>query len=110
MSDIPIYIKGADLPDLTVVWYDQTGALIDFSSGWTFSLKLGDPGSAATLTKSTGITGAATAPNVTVAWATTLDLNSLAATTYTADLTATRTSDSKQRVIRFRLTVKDAIT
>lgn len=110
MSESVVYIKGADLPDLAVTWKDSDGSVIDFSSGWTFSLKLGDPGSAATLTKTTGITGASTAPNVTVAWATTLDLNNLAATTYTADLTATRTSDSKQRVMRFRLTVKDAIT
>lgn len=36
------------------------GSLIDFSvGGWTFVVKFGDPGSAAILTKSSGIVGAA---------------------------------------------------
>lgn len=105
---MPSYIQGADLPDLTFEWRDRNGTLIDFSTGHTFVLKLGTPGAAATLTKSTGITGAATVPNVTVAWATSGELNTLTPGVYTLDLIATRTSDSKQRVLRNALTVHAA--
>lgn len=106
----PPYVQGADLPDLAFDWKDSAGALINFSSGWTFALRVGQPGAAATLTKSTGITGASTSPNITVAWATSGELNTLPAGTYIGDLIATRTSDSKQRILRFVLPVRDAIT
>lgn len=102
------YIQGADLPDATFEWRDRLGALIDFSTGYTFVVKLGTPGSAATVTKSSGITGAATAPNVTVAWSTSGELNTLTPGVYTLDLIATRTSDSKQRILRDSLTVHAA--
>lgn len=49
-------------------WYDRDNALIDFATGYTFEVKL-LLGTVVALTKTTGITGAATAPNVTVAWA-----------------------------------------
>lgn len=110
MTTAPPYIQGADLPDLTIEWTTNTGAIIDFSSGYTFELKIGSPGSAATLTKTTGITGAATLPNVTIAWATSGELNTLPPDSYIADLIATRTSDSKQRKRRFNITVYPAIT
>lgn len=104
------YTQGAELPDLTIEWKDTAGNLIDFSSGYTFVLKLGVPGAAATLSKSTGITGAATSPNVTVAWATSGELNTIATGFYHAHLNATRTSDQKLRVFKFGLTVDPAVT
>lgn len=107
---IPIYTVGDDLPDLTVEWLNTAGAVIDFSSGYTFSLKIGTPGTVATITKTTGITGAATSPNVTIAWATTGELNTLAKGVYDADLIATRTSDSKRRSRRFQIRLDQAIT
>lgn len=103
------YKQGAELPDLTFEWKDSTGALIDFSSGYTFSLKLGKPGQTATLTKTTGITGAATSPNITVAWSTSAELNTLAGGVYTLELVATRVSDSKQRYLTDSLTLQPAI-
>lgn len=103
------YIQGAELPDLLIAWRDSANNLIDFSSGYTFVLKLGTPGSAAALTKSTGITGAATSPNVTIVWAVAAELNTLAPGHYPAHLVATRTSDSKQRVFPFGVTVNPAI-
>lgn len=106
----PPYIEGADLPDLTLTWKDENDAVINFSTGWTFVLKVGQPGSAALFTKSTGIVGAATAPNVTIAWATTGELNTLSPGTYQAHLIATRTADSKNRYLPFVLPVKDPIT
>lgn len=104
------YTQGAELPDLTIEWRDSAGALINFASGWTFVLKVGTPGSAADLSKSTGITGASTAPNVTVAWATSGELNTLTPASYPAQLIATRTSDSKDRVLEFNLVVNKKIT
>lgn len=110
MLSAPAYIQGSDLPDLTITWRDSTGAILQYGSGHTFELKLGTPGSAAVITKTTGITGANTDPNVTIAWATSGELNTLTPGVYTADLTATRTSDSKQRKLRFQLPVYPAIT
>jgi hypothetical protein len=54
---------------------DDDGSLIDFSSGYTFTLRVGAKDEAAILTKTTGITGAAGAgveptgtPNVVITW------------------------------------------
>jgi hypothetical protein len=103
------YVQGSDLPDLALEWR-QDGALIDFSSGYTFSLKIGVPGEAASLTKTTGITGAATSPNITIAWATSGELNTLSVGVHAVQLAATRTADSKQRFLEGSLTIKPAIT
>jgi hypothetical protein len=110
VSVIPEYVVGSDLPDLAITWRDSAGALIDYSSGYTFSLRVGHAGSAASLTKSAGISGAASAPNVTVAWATTGELNTLPIGAYDAQLVATRVSDSKQRIFGFGLRMRPAIS
>lgn len=66
----------AEDPNLEIWWADDAGDLIDFSSGYTWSLKIGPAGGTAVITKTTGITGAAGAgvaptgtPNVVVVWA-----------------------------------------
>jgi len=66
----------AEDPNLEIWWTDDAGDLIDFSSGYTWSLKIGPHGGAALITKTTGIVGAAGAgtaptgtPNVVVTWA-----------------------------------------
>lgn len=71
------YHTTAERPSVSMWLQDDDGSLIDFSTGYTFSLKVGTPGSAAVLTKTTGIVGAAGAgveptgtPNITVAWST----------------------------------------
>lgn len=70
------YYQGAARPDLKLWLLDDDGSLINFSSGYTFELKVGLVGSPALLTKTTGIVGAAGAgveptgiPNVTASWA-----------------------------------------
>ena len=94
-----------ELPAIGLEWLlGSTGAVIDFSTGYTFTLKLVNATTLATaLTKTTLITGAATAPNITIDFAT----GELAAITssangvlYNAILTARRTSDSKDRTFR----------
>lgn len=99
------YIEGADLPDMAITWYDNNDSLIDFSSGYSFTLKIGKPGVTALVTKTTGIGGFATAPNVVVGWSTTDELNSLSADVYSALLVATRTADGKERLMMFEFVV-----
>jgi len=88
------YHRGAERPTLRMWLFDDSGALIDFSSGYSFSLKIGTPGVAAVLTKTSGITGAAGSgtapggvPNLVVAWA--ADELDIAVNTYEWQLTAT---------------------
>jgi hypothetical protein len=99
----PTYTVGDEFPSIEIDWYVDS-ALVDFSSGHTFRLRVGR-GDTAALEKTSGITGAATSPNVTIDWAAdelaTLD----GGQTYTAQLRARRTSDNKDRTFVFRLNV-----
>ena len=88
------YHKTAERPALELWLIDDDGALIDFSTGYTFALKVGNVGSTALLTKTSGIAGAVGAgeeptgtPNVVVSW-TAGELN-LTPGSYAAQLTAT---------------------
>jgi hypothetical protein len=102
------YIKGAELPDVAITWSDQETGLLDFSTGWTFSLKIGTPGQTAALTKSTGMTGSATAPNLIIAWAP-AELDPLAPGTYTCDVEARHTASGKDRKQSFPITMTPAV-
>lgn len=108
--ETPSYVIGAELGDLGISWYDTDGTLIDFSSGYTFTVKVGVRGSAALFTKTTGITGAATAPNVTVAWATSGELNALSTGQYALQVTARQTSSGKDRIQQGRISIVKAVT
>lgn len=104
------YLQGAELPDLTVEWTTYTGAAIDFTSGWSFTARLGYPGSAALVTKTAGITGAAVLPNLTVSWA----AGELDAVPPDTDLrlqiVARHTASSKDRALLVPFVVSKAIT
>lgn len=107
------YHSTADRPALELWLLDDDGSLIDFSSGYTFSLKIGRAGSAALLTKTSNIAGAAGAgaepsgtPNVTVTW--TAGELALTPGTYTFQLTAT--SSSLDRVFTADIQIIDVIT
>ena len=104
------YVQGADLGDLTWTWRDSTGAIIDFSVPHSFELKVGYPGSAALFTKTTGIFGAATSPNITIQWATSGEINSITPGQYRGQLKATRTSDTKSRFLSFMIDITPAIS
>lgn len=111
MIQLPPYVQGAELPSVAFDWEDSQGDLIAFGSvAHTFQIKIGRPGQTALLSKTTGITGADTSPNITIDWAVSGELNTLATGTHHADLIATRTSDGKQRVLRFMLPVIPAVT
>jgi hypothetical protein len=81
------YTKGDEDP-LKITWPKDDGTLYDFSSGFTFRARIGNPAQAALVQKTTGFTGAATAPNLTVAWAVN-ELNAIPAGSYHLDVTAT---------------------
>lgn len=65
-----VYRQDQEEPAFAVDWRDHDNQTIDFSTGYTFQVKLSKGvGTAATVTKTSGITGSATSPNVTIAWA-----------------------------------------
>ena len=95
MADEIKFKRTAERPSLEIWWRDAAKNLIDFSTGYTFSFKLGAVGSAAVFTKTTGITGAAGSgddrtgvPNVVISF-TAGELAALPAKLYTWELTAT---------------------
>jgi hypothetical protein len=108
------YHSTADRPALELWLFDDDGTLLDLSSGsYTFSLKIGTPGSAALLTKSSGIAGAAGSgtepsgtPNLVITWS----AGELALTpgNYTGQLTAT--ISSLDRVFTFPFSITSVIT
>ena len=97
------YRADQELPSLALTWKDRDGNVRDFSSGYTFTVKLALASAPTTVvaTKSSGITGAATSPNVVVDWSTS-DFTGLTAasggTDYVAHVYARRTADSKDAV------------
>ena len=108
------YHRTAERPDVELWLLSRSGALIDFSTGYTFVFKLGSPGSAAVFTKSSGITGAAGSgteasgtPNVTVSF-TAGELDSLTAGTYGWQIRAT--TGSLDRIYQGMFTLNDVIT
>ena len=113
MSATIRYRRTAERPDFLIWWLDRNSSLIDFSSGYTFELKIGQIGGAAILTKTVGITGAAGSgveptgtPNITVAWsAGELDL-----TPGYYDLVLTANTASTDRVFARTLRIDDVIT
>jgi hypothetical protein len=99
---------GSELPDLTFHWQDSAGNTIDFSSGFTWTLRVGDA-TTGVLEKTTGITGAATNPNVTITFSAG-DWDDVTPGLYAATLTPRRTSDDKDREpLRFAVQVLAAI-
>lgn len=99
------YTIGAELPDRTFTWTNDDGSVIfDFSTGWTFTLKIGVPGETAVLTKTSGITGAAGSPNVTIVWAAG-EFDNIPRGSYLLQIFARQTSSGKDRVLKdpFRL-------
>jgi hypothetical protein len=114
MTSSLTYFKTAERPDIAMWIVDDDGDLVDFSTGYTFTWKLGDPGSAATFTKTTLITGAAGSgteisgtPNIMLQFAA-AELDAVTADNYTWQLTATTSSLS--RVYQGRITIRDVIT
>ena len=114
MSTALSYAKSAERPAAEFWLFDDDGTLIDLSTGSpTFSFKIGHLGSAAVLTKTSGIAGAAGAgtepdgtPNCVVTW-TTGELN-LTPGRYAWQLTIN--TSSLDRVFYGSITILDVIS
>jgi len=111
MTTVATYpTPASSLPDLTFVWTDATQTLINFGvAGWSYSMKISQPPNAPTITKTTGISGASTSPNITVQWS----VNELATLTpgrWYFQLTATYgPSGGKQRIMTGSIVIDQAI-
>lgn len=103
MTSTPTYVAGDELPSLALTWKDTDNNVIDFSTGYTFRLRL-VRGNTTALEKTSGIAGAAAAPNVTVDWASG-ELDGLERGNYQAQLRARRTVDDKDRTMTFMVTI-----
>lgn len=111
MPTLEVWV-GQELPDTTFDWYATPTTLVDLSAAHTYQLTVAPISNTAatTFVKTTGFTGAATSPNLTISWSTAGELNLLTAgTVYLAQLRARRTSDSKDRYMEFRIVAKEVI-
>ena len=82
------YTKGDELEGIDITWPEPDGSLYDFSSGWSFRARIGNPGQAALAEKTTGFAGGSTAPNLVISWAAT-ELDAVPSGSYHLDITAT---------------------
>jgi hypothetical protein len=106
MSPPLSYYKSDERPAWQATIY-VNGSTESMASGYTFSVKLAtSAGASPTLTKTSGITGAA-AGVVTVAWASG-ELN-IAVGMYVAHLTATRTSDGAEWTVSELIDIKERL-
>ena len=91
----------ASLPDASFLWYDNAGNLIDFSTGWTFTMKIGQPPNGSNIYKTSGFYGFASvngSANLVVRWANG-ELSSLKSGRYYFQITATQISSGAQRIL-----------
>jgi hypothetical protein len=98
-------IAGTLLPDTKLSWFEDRN-LVDFSVPYTFELEV-EPFAGGELSfplKTSGFTGAATEPNVTIAWDTD-EIDVLEPGSYRCEITATRDSDDKPRKRQWRLEI-----
>lgn len=97
MTTQPIVLEitpGAELPDRTLTWQTAAGTVIDFAADpHTFRLEINFQ---TPIVKTAGITGSATAPNVTITFATG-ETDGWPPSSVRALLWAKRTSDGKDR-------------
>jgi hypothetical protein len=106
--------RTAERPELKFWLLDDAAALVDLSTGYTFTFKIGIPGQTAVFTKTTGLTGAAGSgteptgtPNLTATFAAG-DLDSLTKGLYRWQVAA-RTGASLDRFWDGPITVRDVI-
>lgn len=107
------YFAGSSDPALAVTWRDRSRKLIDFvANPATFRLELANREAPGTIvvTKTTGITGVATDPNVSIAWAAVGELAGLAPGFYIGELTATDTGTTKKRKMPVSLRIMPTVT
>lgn len=108
MASVVKFYKGAERPDITLIWRGTTGAILDLSGTQTFELKIGSPGREAEYTKTAGIIGAQTAPNITITFLPD-ELTDVPVGLHVAQLRARDTSTNQDRMMQFWLRVLDSV-
>lgn len=106
----------ASLPAAAFQWLDAGGNLLDFSSGWTFKMTIGQPPNAAVITKTNQayfITNSTVPPtvgqaNLTVNWEVG-ELSSLSAGRWRFQITATQTSNGASRVLTGTMVIDESV-
>jgi hypothetical protein len=106
------YRKGDELPNVPVYWVEkrpnQADLVYNLGAGWTFTVLVGLPDEPALLTKTSGVTGAATLPNVSIVWDEG-ELDVLPADVYVATLVATEAATGKDMSLDFGLRIRAGI-
>lgn len=102
------YIQGAELPDVEITWKDSDGEVIDFSTGWTFTVRIGVLGQAAVLEKTAGVVGTGAAPNVLISW-TAVELENIPVNTYALQVIARHTASGKDRKFADTITIEPQV-
>lgn len=103
------YTHGAELPSVGIEWTDSSGGILDFSLGWTFTVKIGQPNADADVTKTSGITGDAALPNIVIAWDPG-ELDDLDTGAYVLQVAARHTASGKDRFMQTPFVVESAVT
>lgn len=106
----------ANLPAAAFQWLDASGNLLDFHSGYTFKMTIGQPPNGAVVTKtdqSYFVTNSTTPPtvgqpNLTVEWAVG-ELTVLSAGRWRFQITATNTSTGDARVLTGTMYIDEAV-
>jgi len=102
MADTLTYpTPAANLPQASFLWLDASGTPLDFSTGWTFQMKIGRPPNPAQVIISSGIIGLTStngSANMVVQWADGA-LSTLTPGRWYFQITATQTSNGAQRIL-----------
>lgn len=114
--NIPSITRFIGDEDPLQIWWTISGDLVDFTTGYTFTLKLSLASAPATVlfTKTTGFTGAAGTgtsqsgtPNLTVEWATSGELNDLTKEKpYRLEIVAVLVADGSQSTLQMTVNMK----
>jgi hypothetical protein len=100
----------SSLPDLQFTWNDADNLPIDFTTDWSFIMKIGQPPNPAAITKTSGFVGTSGldgTPNLTVSWSTN-ELSRLKPGRWYFQITATYGPTTQQRIFNGSLRIDQA--
>lgn len=103
-----VYTRGHERPFHLLTWLDADGEPVDLTDD-TFALAIGTPGREAEHVKTTGITGTATSPNVSIAWSDN-ELDHLDTGMHRGQLSAIDSSGNYREPFPLTIEIYDAIT
>jgi hypothetical protein len=105
MTGFGTYYADQELPAFPLVWKDRTGAFLDFTSGWTFTIEFVSNG-VVVLSKTTGFTGSDGSSGVNLLWQPTAEVFAALAGYYTVRYVARNTASGLDDVCETSVTIK----